>query len=159
MDNLLQAVLDTAEAVLISIPLRRVAPCMREAMREEVARLEKDDIIEPSMRNWSASVGMFRKNNGEWRFCIDYREVNKHIRISKQPLPRTDDILGSFHAKCYLSIMDMTSGFHRIHVAKRDRQKAVFDTPKVHRQFKGFRLLSRVALQYSNTWWICCLIR
>lgn len=135
--NLLKARLDTGDAVPISIPPRRAAPQMREAMREEVERLEKDGIIEPSMGSWSAPVVMVRKKGGtQWRMCIDYREVNKHVVIPKQPLPRTDDILGGFHGMRYFSVMDMTSGFHQIEIVEEDRPKTAFVTPDVHRQFK-----------------------
>ena len=68
--------------------------------------------------------------------CVDYREVNKHVIIPKQPLPRSDDILGGFKGKRYFSVMDMTSGFHQIEIIEEDRQKTAFVTPDVHRQFK-----------------------
>lgn len=67
---------------------------------------------------------------------MDYREVNKHVTVPKKPIPRTDDILASFHGMQYFSVMDMTSGFHQIEIAEEDRPKTAFVTPDVHRQFK-----------------------
>ena len=44
-------------------------------------------------------VVMVKKSSGAWRLCCDYREVNKHVMIWQQPLPRMDDILASFKGK------------------------------------------------------------
>ena len=54
---------------------------------------------------------MMKKSSGSWRLCCVYQEVNKHVVIPQQPLPRTDDILASFKGKRYFSVMDMCHGF------------------------------------------------
>lgn len=62
--NIMKAKLETGDVRPISFPARRVALQLREAMREEVAGLEKDDTIEPSTGNWSVPVVMVKKKGG-----------------------------------------------------------------------------------------------
>ena len=53
-----------------------------------------------------------KKSSGTWRLYCDYRDINKHVLIAQQVLPRTDDILASFKGKRYFSVTDMCNGFY-----------------------------------------------
>ncbi|KAL8442409.1 hypothetical protein Emag_006471 [Eimeria magna] len=119
--TLLRARLDTGDAQPISTPPRRLSPAMRQAFREAVAELDARGITEPNTGCWSTPIVMVRKASGSWRLCCDYRAINKHVRISQQPLPRTDDILASFNGKKCFSVLDMCKGFYQIEIAEEDR--------------------------------------
>ena len=101
-----------------------------------VAALDAQGITEPGTGSWSVPIVMVKKSNGDWRLCCDYREVNKHVVIPKQPLPRSDDILASFKGKRYFSVLDMCSGFYQIEIVPEDRPKTSFVTPDCQRQYK-----------------------
>ena len=94
--NLLKARLDTGNTPPIPFPPRRLSPAMREVVRSAVAELDAKRIMEPGVGQWDSPLVMVRKSSGAWRLCCDYREVNKHVVIPQQPLPRTGDILASF---------------------------------------------------------------
>ncbi|KAL8440525.1 hypothetical protein Efla_003196 [Eimeria flavescens] len=79
---------------------------------------------------------MVRKALGSWRLCCDYRGINKHVNISQQPLPRTDDILTFFTGKRYFSVLVMCSGYYQIQIEEQDRPKTSFVTPDCQRQYK-----------------------
>ena len=68
--------------------------------------------------------------------CCDYREVNKHVVMLQQPLPRTDDILASFKGKRYFSVMDMCHGFYQIEIEEKDRIKTSLLTLDCQRQYR-----------------------
>ena len=76
------------------------------------------------------------KSSEAWRLCCDYREVNKHVVIPQQPLPRTDDILASLRGKRYFSVMDMCHGFYQIEIEEEDRPRTSFVTRDCQRQYR-----------------------
>ncbi|KAL8447032.1 hypothetical protein Emed_004662 [Eimeria media] len=134
--TLLKARLDTANIAPISAPPRRLSPAMRDIVRKAVADLDAQGITEPSTGCWSTPIVMVRKASGAWRLCCDYREINKHVLVPQQPLPRTDDILASFKGKKYFSVLDVCSGFYQIEIAEEDRPKTSFVTPDCQRQYR-----------------------
>lgn len=134
--NLFKATLDTGDVAPIRCPPRRLPPEQRAVVRELVRKLDEAGITEPGEGNWSAPIVLVKKANGQWRLCVDYRAVNKYVRTPQQPIPRPDDILGSFFGKKYFSVMDMCSGFHQIEVDEKDRPKTGFVTPDCQRQYR-----------------------
>jgi len=134
--NLVTAHLDTGRHPPISIPPRRLAPVLRQEVRQLVADLDAAGITEPGMGNWSVPIVLVKKKTGSWRLCCDYRETNKFVCVPQQPLPRIDDILASFKGKRYFTVLDMYMGFHQIEVAPEDRPKTAFVTPDCQRQYR-----------------------
>ena len=134
--NLLKARLDTGNTPPISFPPRRLSPAMREVGRSAVAELDAKGITEPGIGQWGSPVVMMKKASGAWRRRCDYREVNKHVMIPQQPLPRTDDILASLKGKRYFSVMDMCHGFYQIEIEEENRPKTSFVTPDCQRQYR-----------------------
>ncbi|KAL8425993.1 hypothetical protein ACSSS7_008265 [Eimeria intestinalis] len=134
--TLLQARIPTADVAPLSAPPRRLSPAMREVVRQAVADMDAQGITEPATGPWSVPIVMVRKASGAWRLCCDYREINKHVQVPQQPLPRIDDILASFKGKRYFSVMDLCSGFHQIEIAEEDRPKTSFVTPDCQRQYR-----------------------
>ena len=47
-------------------------------------------IIEYSDSEWAAAIVLVMKKNGEIRLCIDYRLVNRLIKLMRYPLPLID---------------------------------------------------------------------
>jgi hypothetical protein len=71
--------------------LRRFAPDKREAIRKELANLLAVGLInEVYHPEWLATpVLVLKKNNNEWRMCVDYTDLNKHSHAStKSSTPR-----------------------------------------------------------------------
>lgn len=121
-------------------PLRqspyRVSPRERQAIRDQVEEMLRDDVIQPSKSPWAAPVVLVRKKDGALRFCVDYRRLNKITKKDVYPLPRIDDTLDRLcHAK-YFSSMDLKSGYWQIEVDERDREKTAFITPDGLYEFK-----------------------
>lgn len=82
----------------------------------------------PSKSPWSSPVVLVPKKNGEVRFCVDYRRLN---RLTKKvyPLPRIDDSLDQLAGSSYLSIIDLKSGYWQVPMEQEDREKAACCTP------------------------------
>jgi hypothetical protein len=50
----------------------------RAAVDEEVAKLKRAQFMEEiKYSEWLANVVMVKKNNGKWRMCIDFTDLNK----------------------------------------------------------------------------------
>ena len=60
--------------------LRRFSPVKREAIKKELAKLlAAGFIMEVYHHDWLANpVLVQKKNNNEWRMCVDYTDLNKH---------------------------------------------------------------------------------
>ena len=109
-------------------------------MRSAVAALDAKGITESGAGQWSSPLVMVKKSSGARRLCCGYREVNKHVVIPQQPLPRTDDIVASFKGKRYLLVMDMCHGFGQIEIEEEDRPKTSFVTPDCQSQYRRLPL-------------------
>ena len=57
-------------------------------------------------------------------------------RKDAQPLPRIDDTLDALGGACYLSTLDLASGYWQVEVDSRDRGKMEFVTPCELYQFR-----------------------
>ena len=67
--------------------------------------------VEDSASPYAAPVVMVRKKDGSWRFCIDYRALNRNTKRDAYPLPRIDDILDGLGSVEYISKLDATSAY------------------------------------------------
>jgi hypothetical protein len=120
--------IDTGSAKPINLPLRRTSPAQRADLEKELKELQELGIIQPSVSPWAAAVVLVKKPDGSWRFCVDYRELNKVTIRDSYPLPRVDDYLHAVEGNIWFSIMDLTSGFFQIPIHPDDVKKTAFIT-------------------------------
>ena len=98
-------------------------------MAEEVRKLlEAGFIREVYYPNWLANVVMVKKNNGKWRMCVDFTDLNRACPKDSYPLPRIDTLLDSTARHELLSFMDAFSGYNQIKMKEEDQEKTSFMT-------------------------------
>ena len=68
--------------------------------------------IKPSNSPFASSVVLVVKKDGTMRICINYQELNKKIITNRYPNPRIEDLMDELHGVCYLSKIDLRSGYH-----------------------------------------------
>ena len=60
---------------------------------KQVREKEAAGMIQRSNSPYCSPVVLAPKPDGSWRFCVDYRELNKVTIPDRMPLPRIDTIL------------------------------------------------------------------
>jgi hypothetical protein len=104
--------------------LCRFTPNKREAIRVELALLLLAGFFREVLHpEWLANpVLVLKKNEVDWRMCVDYTDLNK--RCPKDPfgLPRIEQVVDSIACYSMLSL-DFYSGYHQISLANEDEEK------------------------------------
>ena len=105
---------------------RRMSPEKAERANQEVRNLLALGMIQPSLSPWTSGIVMVEKENGELRFCCDFRPLNEVTVKDAYPLPLIDERLARLvKAKIYTSIA-LDWAFCQIPVRKADCQKTAF---------------------------------
>ena len=101
-----------------------------QAIRKFIRKAIADKVIRPSQASYFSQVLLTPKANGSWRFCVDYRNLNRITKRSGWTIPNIEGLLrkvGSHKAKYYASL-DYTSGYHQAPLAESSRQYTAFVT-------------------------------
>eukprot|EP00253_Pinus_taeda_P019416 PITA_19416 len=129
----------TIELILGAAPVSRVpyrmsVPELTELKMQLQELLDKNYIC-PSVSPWGAPVLFFRKKDGTFQMCIDYRQLNKLVIKNKYPLPRIDELFDQVKGATVFSKIDLRSGYHQIIIKEEDIAKATFRTQYGHYEF------------------------
>ncbi|GKF90259.1 hypothetical protein Tco_0264222, partial [Tanacetum coccineum] len=70
----------------------RLTPSETKELSEQLKELSDKGFIRPCSLPWEAPILFVKKNDGSFRMCIDYRELNKLTVKNRYPLPRINDL-------------------------------------------------------------------
>lgn len=133
--DLIECHIDTLDATPIRQKPYPVPLAMKEAMRQEVEKMQRMGVIEDSRSEFCNPSVMVRKSDGSHRYCIDFRKVNNVSVFDAEPIPRQDEILARLGRARYFSKIDLSKGFWQIPIAPEDRHKTAFATDLGLKQF------------------------
>ncbi|WRX30363.1 hypothetical protein QQP08_022850 [Theobroma cacao] len=119
----------------ISIPPYRMAPAELKKLKVQLQDLMDKGFIRPSISPWGAPVLFVKKNDGTFRLCIDYRQLNRVTIKNKYPLPRIDDLFDQLRGAMVFSKIDLRSGYYQLRIKEQDVPKTAFRTRYGHYEF------------------------
>ncbi|KAL7724489.1 hypothetical protein ACLKA6_007318 [Drosophila palustris] len=104
-------------------------PAMQRVIDEQVNELIQAGAIEPSRSPHSAPIVLVKKKTGDWRMCIDYRQLNAHSIPDAYPVPRINHILERLRHARFISTLDLKQGYWQIPMAADSRECTAFTVP------------------------------
>ena len=106
-----------------------VSPKVREKINEEIDKMLEQGIIEPSYSDWLNPIVMIKKPNGEYRFCLDFRKVNKITKKDLYPIPLMNEILDTLRSAKFISKIDLKSAYLQIPLEENSKPFTAFTAP------------------------------
>ena len=95
----------------------------------ETERLLQEGIIEESESPWSSCPVLVPKGNGDYRMCIDFRDVNKVTRKDTYALPHMDSILDKLRKAKYISKIDLSWAYLHVPLEEDSKEVTAFAIP------------------------------
>jgi transposase InsO family protein len=107
----------------------RPRPVTQEQMKiivKEVNTMLEEGVIRPSSSPYASEVILAMKKTGDWRFCIDFRDLNKVTVKDQYPLPRISDLIHSIKGSKFFAALDLRSGYWQVPVEKESIKYTAF---------------------------------
>lgn len=109
-------------------PNRRMESQVREAIKEEIAKLYEAKFIRPCRYGkWVSNiVPVEMKQKGKWRVCIDFRDLKKAKPKDEYPMHVVDLLVDAAVGHKIITFMDGNPGYNKISMAEEDISRTTF---------------------------------
>lgn len=104
----------------------RYPPALKDEIESQVADMLAKGLIQPSSSAFSSLVLLVKKNDGSWRFCVDYRYLNALTLKSRFPIPVFDQLMDELAKARWFTTVDLNAGYHQIRLQPGEEFKTAF---------------------------------
>ncbi len=109
------------------MPMRRTPERLRLVVKKQIADMLRNKIIRPSTSPYASAILLVaKKEEGQMRFCVDYRPLNSVTVKDRYPIPNIQLIIDSLHGAKFFSTLDLLSGYWQIEIEEKHKYKTAF---------------------------------
>jgi hypothetical protein len=104
-----------------------MSPRKKAVADKTIDQLLEWDIIGSSNSRLSYQV-VIVKQNGKDRYCVNYRNLNRHTKPRIYPMQRSDEMFDALAGKKVFTSLDAARGYHPVPIKEEHRWKTAFLT-------------------------------
>ena len=103
---------------------------LREAMEKDLARLERQGVIEKvSYSDWATPIVPVPKSDGSIRLCGDFKvTLNPVLQVDQHPIPEPEDLLTALAGGKSFSKLDLSQAYQQMLLEPEDRKYTTINT-------------------------------
>jgi exodeoxyribonuclease III len=109
-----------------------LAPAAKQLIQKETNNLVQVGAAEKcgfEDIEYCSRIMLVPKPNGDWRFCVDLRGVNKNVELEHWPLTKVDIRLQGMAGAQFFTTLDLPQAFHNIPLSENSRKYFGFMAP------------------------------
>ncbi|KHJ83155.1 reverse transcriptase, partial [Oesophagostomum dentatum] len=102
----------------------------RKEIKRQIEEMLRTRLIEPSTSKFASPIVLVKKgsNKDQWRFTVDYRQINAITENETYCIPHMQDIIDLASGKEIYSVLDFKSGFFQIPLDRKHKERTAFSS-------------------------------